>query len=136
MISWLEWFSQWSQDPQALERALELAQKAVALDDSLPVAHMVLGWVYLMKKQHDQAQTVMERAITLDPNFDGGYQGLAFVLQSSGKPQEAVTAATKAVRLNPHQYSTLNTLGRAWDGERVGGKRGIPGEKQIPFLFR
>ena len=31
-----EWGLQWSQDPQALEQALALAQKAVALDDSLP----------------------------------------------------------------------------------------------------
>jgi adenylate cyclase len=111
---WMEWFSQWSQDPQALEHGLEMAQKAVALDESLPVAHLILGWVYLMKKQHDQAQTEMERAITLDPNFDPGYLGLAFVLISSGKPQEAVTTATKAVRLSPHQLSSLNGLGQAY----------------------
>ena len=30
----------------------------------------------------------------------------------------------------------LIAIDPAWDGERVGGKRGIPGEKQIPFLFR
>ncbi len=112
----MEWLSQWSSDPQTLERAAEMAQKATVLDDSLPVAHMILGWVYLVKKQHDQAHTEMERAITLDPNFDGGYQGLAFVLMSSGKPQETITAATKAVRLNPHQYSALNTLGEAYIG--------------------
>ncbi len=113
---WQEWFLQWSQDPQTLEHAQELAQKAVALDESLPVAHQVLGWVYLMKKQHDQAQTEMERAITLDPNFDPGYQGLSFVLGSVGKPQEAVTAATKSVRLNPHQLISLNGLGQAYIG--------------------
>src|SRR5712692_4473850 len=113
---WMEWFSQWSQDPQTLEHALELAQKAVALDDSLPGPHVILGWVYLVKKQHDQAQAEMERAITLDPNFDHGYVGLSFVLGSSGKPQEAITAATKAVRLNPHEYSNLNALGQAYIG--------------------
>src|SRR5215813_9534162 len=72
---WFEWFSYGGQD-QTLERASELAQKAIALDESLPIAHLTLGWVYLMKKQHDQAQTEMERAITLDHNFDPGYQGL------------------------------------------------------------
>ncbi len=113
-IYWWEWFSQWSQGPQNLKQALTLAQKAVSLDDSLPVAHLVLGWVYLMQKQYDQAQAEMERAITLDPNFTGGYEGLSFVLDSVGKPREAVTAATKAVRLNPHQYNTLNALGQAY----------------------
>ena len=111
---WMEWFSQWSQEPQTLEHAHELAQKAVALDESLPVAHQMLGWVYLLQKQYDQAQAEMERAITLDPNFSAGYQGLAFVLLSSGKPQEAITAATKSVRMSPHQIFLLNGLGQAY----------------------
>jgi adenylate cyclase len=42
-----DWIFQWSQDPQTLERAFALAQKAVALNDSLPVAHRVLGYVYV-----------------------------------------------------------------------------------------
>ena len=40
---WLEWFYRWSLDPQTLERAFALAQKAIALDDSLPLAHSVLA---------------------------------------------------------------------------------------------
>ena len=58
----------WSQDPQTLERALALAQQAVALDDSLPGAQTVLGFVYLWKKQYEQAIAEAERAIALDPN--------------------------------------------------------------------
>jgi adenylate cyclase len=110
---WAEWFFYGGQE-QTLERAAELAQKAVALDESLPIAHNVLGWVYLLKKQHDQAQTEMERAITLDPNFANGYEGLSFVLHSSGKPQEAIVAAAQAMRLNPQQLSHWNALGHAY----------------------
>ena len=40
----LEWIFRWSQDPQTLERAFALAQQAVALDDSLPVAHSLLSY--------------------------------------------------------------------------------------------
>lgn len=110
---WMEWFWYGGQD-QTLERASELAQKAVALDESLPVAHLMLGWVYLMKKQHDQSQTEMERAITLNPNSAFGYEGLSFVLHSSGKSQEAITAAAKAVRLNPQSLNALNALGQSY----------------------
>ncbi len=39
-----EWGFQWSQDSQALEQAFALAQRAVALDDSLPVAHMIVNF--------------------------------------------------------------------------------------------
>lgn len=45
----------WSADLQSLERALTLAQQALALDDSLPFAHSLLGFVYVQKHQHDQA---------------------------------------------------------------------------------
>ena len=37
---YLEWFFRWSQEPQTLEQALALAQQAVALDESLPDAHL------------------------------------------------------------------------------------------------
>ena len=33
----IEWDWRWSQDPQTLEQALTMGQRAVALDDSLPV---------------------------------------------------------------------------------------------------
>ena len=36
----VEWIYQWSQGPQPLEQAFELAQKALALDDSLPWTHI------------------------------------------------------------------------------------------------
>jgi adenylate cyclase len=106
----MEWFWHGGQD-QTLEQASELAQKAIALDESLPVAHFALGWAYLLKRQHDQAQAKMERAIMLAPNFAGGYEELSFVLHTSGKAQEAVPVATKAVRLSPQYLGALNALG-------------------------
>jgi adenylate cyclase len=70
---WLEWFSQWSTDPQNLKRAAEIAQQAIVLDDSLPGPHTILGLVKLLQKQYEQATAEMERAIALDPNNAGGY---------------------------------------------------------------
>ena len=69
LTHWIEWSLGWTKDSQCLERALELAQKAAALDDSLPEAYRVLGILCLWKKQHDQAITLTERAITLSPNY-------------------------------------------------------------------
>jgi adenylate cyclase len=104
-IGWtylMEWISQWSTDPQTLERAYELAQRAVALDDSAPEAHRMLGQIYLYKGQHDQALAEAERAIALDPNSAEQYEGLALILRFSGRPTEAVESIEKAMRLNPH----------------------------------
>ena len=70
---WIEWVLRWSADPQTLERALALAQQAVALDDSLPRAHSLLSYVYAQKQQYDQAIAEGERAIALDPNNADSY---------------------------------------------------------------
>src|SRR5207247_2163986 len=46
----LEWVLRWSADPQTPEHALALAQQAITLDDSLPIAHSVLSNVYAWKQ--------------------------------------------------------------------------------------
>ena len=97
-----EWISQWNRTPQILEQASELAQKAIALDDSLPGPHAVLGRIYLQKMQHDQAIAEAERAIALDPSWAEGYVHLALILRWSGRAEKAVELVKKAMRLNPH----------------------------------
>jgi adenylate cyclase len=112
---WVEWVFQWSRYPQTLERAFALAQQAVALDDALPVAHMVLGTVYLWNQQHDQAITAAERAIALDPNEAGGYDTLAEILTYAGRPQDAIGLMQTAMRLDPHYpFPYLWNLGHAY----------------------
>jgi adenylate cyclase len=102
----LDWFYQWNKDrAQSLERAFELAQRAVALDDSLPEPHRTLGLVYVWKKQHEQAIAEAERAIALDPNFADGYTSLGTILVFAGQPEEGIGLIEKAMRLNP-RYPT------------------------------
>ena len=98
---YLEWIWRWSADPQTLERALALEQQAVALDDSLPIAHSALGIVYMLQQQYDQAMAEGERAIALEPNLVRGYAVLADVLSRVGRPEEAVAMAEQALRRKP-----------------------------------
>jgi TolB-like protein len=98
----MEWVSQWSPDPQTLAQAFVLAQRAVVLNDSLPVAHTVLGLVHLFQKQHEQAIAEGKRAITLDPNYAEGYLRLGTIFSLAGRPEEAIGLVEKALRLNPH----------------------------------
>jgi adenylate cyclase len=105
-----EWSWQWSQDPQTLERAFALAQRALALDDSLTAAHMVLGSVYLFKGQHEQAIAEGEQAIALDPNFTEGLMALAGILIFAGRPEGVMELIEKALRLSPHAPAWYITL--------------------------
>jgi adenylate cyclase len=110
---YLEWVWQWSQDPQSLERAFALEQQALALDGSLPSAHVLLGYVSLWKnRQHDLAIAEGERALALDPNCAVCYSWLATVQNYIGRPEEAIKLAEKALRLDPrNQVNPLMLLG-------------------------
>jgi adenylate cyclase len=44
---WMAWSFGWDRDPLSLDRAFELAQKALSLDDSESSAHSLLGKVFL-----------------------------------------------------------------------------------------
>jgi TolB-like protein/Tfp pilus assembly protein PilF len=111
----LERIMVWNLDPQTLERAGELAQKAIALDDSLPRPHLLLGQVYRWKKQHEQAIAEVERALALDPNSDYAYVNLGDVLFAVGRPEETIGLVEKAMHLNPrYPVYYLQLLGQAY----------------------
>ena len=93
---------------QTLERAFELAQQAVTLDDSLSESHWLLGRVYVWKKQHEQALVEAERALALDPNNADGYWNLGNILTFAGRPEEGIEVIEQGMRLNPrYQPSDL-----------------------------
>lgn len=102
LVYWQAWIWQWNQDPHGLDWAFDSAQRAIALNDSLSMAHALLGNFYLSKKQHDQAIAEGERAILLDPNDAESYAWLGQILNYAGRPEETVGLMEKAMRLNPH----------------------------------
>jgi adenylate cyclase len=87
--------------PAALDRALELAETAVHLDDRLPQARAQLGDVLLYKRQHDASIAEYERAVALNPNFiDYRY---AKALIYAGEPARAIVVLQGNQRFDPFQ---------------------------------
>jgi TolB-like protein/Tfp pilus assembly protein PilF len=113
---WLEFFFRWTQDPpQSLRRAFELTQRAVALDDSLPGAHRMLGNVYLFQRQHELAIAEIERAIYLNPSNALNYSNLGVTLVFAGRLDEGVKALEQGLRLDPRNPTLyLIQLGHAY----------------------
>jgi adenylate cyclase len=92
----------WSKSPlQSFEEAEKNAEKALALNDSFDLAHTLLGWNYLFKKQHDEAIKEGERAIELNPNGAEAHAHLALFLIFSEKTELAIKLLKRAFRLNP-----------------------------------
>ncbi|MCI0547554.1 MAG: adenylate/guanylate cyclase domain-containing protein [Candidatus Rokubacteria bacterium] len=116
-LSWAHlhsWQFLWTTGPESLERARELAERAIALDETLIEGHCLLAQIYLWRKEHDRAVAQAERAVALGPNNAGGYETLAEVLAWAGRPEESIKFIRRAMRLNPHYpFYYLWTLGHA-----------------------
>lgn len=86
---------------KSMEQAVEMAQKAISLDESDPCGYEVLSIIYMFKRQHERAIAEAERAIALDPNMADAHSVLGAVLATAGRQQEAIAPLEKAIRINP-----------------------------------
>ena len=83
-----------------LQKSMELAKKALAMDDSIPGVHSLLGLLYSIQRDHDKAIAEGERAW---PSTPVGRCPSQLCLESNlaGRPDEAIPLFQKAIRLNP-----------------------------------
>ena len=101
-LYWFDALNYWSENPAAdLKRATELAQQALALDDSNGMALEQLCEIDWMQRRFDQSVAEGQRTVALNPNYAIGYQALTDALLNSGRPQEAIGTINKAIRLDP-----------------------------------
>jgi adenylate cyclase len=92
----------WSESPlSSLEHVFKLAQKTLALDDSLGDGHNLLGRVYLFKRQYEKAIAEAERSVALEPNSSFNIFQLAETLRYTGRSEDAIGLYKKALRLDP-----------------------------------
>ena len=85
-----------------LEKGYELAKKALAMDDSIPIAHTMLCQFYIHKREYDKAVAEGERTVALYPSASGSYFAYASTLHFACRPEEAIPMYQKAIRLNPN----------------------------------
>jgi TolB-like protein/Tfp pilus assembly protein PilF len=97
----LQWAFQQGADARTLAQALIMAQRAVTLNDSFWLAHLVLGSVYLFQQQYEQALAEMERAVALDPNEALVYALLAETLSRASRSDEALRVAEQTLHRKP-----------------------------------
>jgi adenylate cyclase len=99
---------------ETLEKALELTQKAVAMDDSLSYPHGILSSVYLAKKDYERAIAEGERAVALDPGDSLAYFAYATALLVACRPEEAVPALKKGIQRAPDNIMAHVGLGTTY----------------------
>jgi tetratricopeptide (TPR) repeat protein len=92
---------------ETLEKGIELAQKALAMDDSLAGPHGLLCALYTAKKEYDKAIAEGERGVALNPGGTSELSDYAVSLCYAGRPGEAIQLFQKAFRLNPYNPTNL-----------------------------
>ena len=101
------WLGNTKSPQETLEKGIELAQKALAMDDSIADAHGLLCALYMLKREYDKAIAEGERAVALNPGGTSALVNYATSLTYAGRPEEAIPLFQKAIRLNPFGPSGL-----------------------------
>jgi TolB-like protein/DNA-binding winged helix-turn-helix (wHTH) protein/Flp pilus assembly protein TadD len=106
MLAWTHAFdvmNGWSDRRKiSLERAHEVATKAIALQPELPLAYFVRGLAHREQGDYVKALVEAEKAIEQDPNYANAQVLLATLLYYAGRPEEGLERIEKAIQLNPH----------------------------------
>jgi adenylate cyclase len=86
---------------QNLLRAVELAERALAIDPELGSAHMLLGGVAFLRDQHRLALQYCETAVALSPSDSFAHAYLGLVCSYSREGKRGIDVLKTALRLSP-----------------------------------
>ena len=95
------WFGTSKSPQESIEKAIELAQRSLAVDDNRAEVHALLSQLYCLKKDWDKAIAEGERGVALNPSGADVKYWYAATLTFAGRAVEAIPLFEKAIRLNP-----------------------------------
>ena len=93
-----------------LDRALDLAKRAVDRAPSDPLTHDTLGWVYFQRGSADAARRHLKRALDIHPSSARILEHAGDVEQALGNDSAARTYWRKALDRSPNRFSLSNKL--------------------------
>jgi len=99
---------------KTLATAMELAQKAISLDDSNADAYLALGWVHRLKRNHGKAVENARMAVQLAPNYAFAVIWLGIELMFMDRLEEAIPYFEKAILLDPKSLGSYWSLGETY----------------------
>jgi adenylate cyclase len=91
-------------EPDALDKAVASAERALTLDENLAEGHVAIGYAASVRKQSDEADRAFKRALDIAPDLYEAhyYQGRSFF--SRGDKERALKSFERASAVNPDDY--------------------------------
>lgn len=96
-------------------KAIDVAQRAVALDAEDAGARCTLGRIHYLRREYPPAIRELETALQLNPSLALAHYGLGAALVFSGRPADAFPHLERAIRLSPHDPNMGSFLVRIAD---------------------
>lgn len=100
------------QGAATLDRLMDKFQAQLRDDPENPALLSNLGMIYIMKKDYQNALTLLQKAVTLDPRIPQAHNNLGVVLLELGRVAEARKAFETALKLKPDYESPKKNLQR------------------------
>jgi tetratricopeptide (TPR) repeat protein len=101
-------------DADLPELAAQDAQKALEISPSLPLAHFMLGEVYLYKSDVNHALEQFEQERVVNPAYPPVYDRLGDVYTRMGQYQQAQEALTRAISLDVSSTGPFVQMGKVF----------------------
>ena len=99
-----EWSCQlWELYEESAQYAYEYATRAAQLDDTDHVVQMILGRIYIFRRQFEQAEFHIDRSLYLNQSDGDNLIQLATCMAFLGRIAEAERLVDKALKLNPYR---------------------------------
>jgi adenylate cyclase len=124
---------------QMLDKAMEVATRALEINPDIPDAHATVGSVYLFRRDYDKALGAGRRAVELGPSNAEAHALLGQSLFYAGELTEAIAVLQRAQRLSPRHpswYLFIHALAVAETGDFEGAiniaRRGLE-KAESPF---
>ncbi len=111
---------------ESLQRATDSAERALALDPTLPEPFAAMGMVAMREVRRTTADTLLTRSIALRPSFATAYQWRGTLLMTNGDLAGGLASLERASALDPrslvvaenHAFA-LRTVGRDADAKAL-----------------
>jgi tetratricopeptide (TPR) repeat protein len=99
---------------ETVHKAREAAEKALALDDSLPDAHVAMASVYSHEWNWIGWDREEKKALELNPGLAAAHKYRVTNLRHLGRAQESIDEAKRAIELDPLDMLANANLGDAY----------------------
>ncbi len=107
--------------------AEEYAKKAVELDPKLPLAHLLLGEIYLYKSRLPEAVEQFQKELELNPGEAGVYYKLADAYSRTQKYEEAEKLLQRSIWLDATSTGPFILMGKVLENSAPFAGAGLSG---------